>query len=100
MGSCQSRHEIRLKRECLGAGWFGRTSISTAGETFKAFAPRPQPPEPPVVLDGALERLHGEALLALLHGASARRSAGWLTKAENSGCKVQTAWLKNESLTS
>lgn len=41
------------------------TNVSTAGEAFKAFVPSPLPPEPPVVLDGALEQLHGEALLAL-----------------------------------
>lgn len=40
-------------------------TVSTAGEAFKAFVPRPLPPDPPVVLGGTLERLHGEALLAL-----------------------------------
>ena len=41
------------------------TTVSTTGEAFKAFVPSPLPPEPPVVLDTALEQLHSEALMAL-----------------------------------
>ena len=41
------------------------TTVSTAGEAFKAFVPSPLPPDPPVVLDGALEQLHAEALMAI-----------------------------------
>ena len=40
-------------------------TVSTVGEPFKAFVPCPLPPDPPIVMDGALERLHGEAQLAL-----------------------------------
>lgn len=39
--------------------------VSTAGEAFKAFVPKPLPPDPPLVITGTLESLHGEALLAL-----------------------------------
>jgi Fic family protein len=43
----------------------GRYEItSTAGESVRAFVPTPLPPEPPVLLEGALQTLHERALLA------------------------------------
>jgi cell filamentation protein, protein adenylyltransferase len=44
-------------------GRFHKTS--TAGETVRAFIPDPLPPAPPLVLDGALQVLLEQALLAL-----------------------------------
>jgi Fic family protein len=52
----------------------GRYEItSTAGESVRAFVPAPLPPEPPVLLEGALQTLHERALLACgrLDGVSA-----------------------------
>jgi Fic family protein len=40
-------------------------TVSTRDEPFKAFVPDPLPPRPPIVMDPTLERLHGEAQLAL-----------------------------------
>jgi len=40
-------------------------SVSTRDEPFKAFVPDALPPQPPIVMDVTLERLHGEAQLAL-----------------------------------
>lgn len=40
-------------------------TASTRDEPFKAFVPDALPPRPPLVMDAALERLHGEAQLAL-----------------------------------
>ena len=40
-------------------------TVSTGDEPFKAFVPDTLPPRPPIVMDSALERLHGEAQLAL-----------------------------------
>jgi Fic family protein len=37
---------------------------STAGETVRAFVPAPLPPDPPMVLEGAMQALHERALLA------------------------------------
>jgi Fic family protein len=43
----------------------GRYEItSTAGESVRAFVPAPLPPKPPVVLEGPLQALHEQALLA------------------------------------
>jgi len=43
----------------------GRYEItSTAGEAVRAFVPAPLPPKPPVVLEGPLQALHEQALLA------------------------------------
>ena len=43
----------------------GRYEItSTAGEAVRAFVPAPLPPKPPVVLEGPLQTLHEQALLA------------------------------------
>jgi Fic family protein len=43
----------------------GRYEItSTADESVRAFVPAPLPPEPPVLLEGALQTLHERALLA------------------------------------
>jgi Fic family protein len=39
-------------------------TISTVGETARAFVPFPLPPDPPIVLSGARARLHDRALLA------------------------------------
>jgi Fic family protein len=54
-----------------GAGRYEITS--TAGESVRAFVPAPLPPEPPVLLEGALQALHERALLACgrLDGVSA-----------------------------
>ena len=62
-----------------GAGLMQRVVVghyeitSTAGEPVRAFVPAPLPPEPPVLLDGALQALHERALLACgrLDGVSA-----------------------------
>ncbi|MEZ5515747.1 MAG: Fic family protein [Steroidobacteraceae bacterium] len=40
-------------------------SVSTAGESFKAFVPAPLPPEPPIVWSASLRRRFDAALLAL-----------------------------------
>ena len=40
-------------------------TVSTRDEPFKAFVPDALPPRPPIVMDSMLERLHGEAQLAL-----------------------------------
>ena len=40
-------------------------TVSTRDEPFKAFVPDALPPRPPIVMDSALETLHGEAQLAL-----------------------------------
>ncbi|MFU8893651.1 MAG: Fic family protein [Luteolibacter sp.] len=40
-------------------------TVSTRDEPFKAFVPYPLPPRPPIIMNSALERLHGEAQLAL-----------------------------------
>lgn len=40
-------------------------TASTRDEPFKAFVPDPLPPQPPIQMDAELERLHGEAQLAL-----------------------------------
>ena len=40
-------------------------TVSTRDEPFKAFVPDPLPPRPPIVMDSVLERLHGQAQLAL-----------------------------------
>ncbi len=40
-------------------------SVSTAGESFKAFVPAPLPPDPPVVWSASLRRRFDAALLAL-----------------------------------
>lgn len=40
-------------------------TVSTGDEPFRAFVPNPLPPEPPVVLDTALENMHGKAQMAL-----------------------------------
>ena len=40
-------------------------TVSTRDEPFKAFVPDDLPPRPPIVMDSTLERLHGEAQLAL-----------------------------------
>jgi Fic family protein len=40
-------------------------TVSTRDESFKAFVPDSLPPRPPIVMDSTLERLHGEAQLAL-----------------------------------
>jgi Fic family protein len=37
---------------------------STAAETVRAFVPAPLPPDPPMVLEGAMQTLHERALLA------------------------------------
>jgi hypothetical protein len=43
----------------------GRYEItSTSGESVRAFVPAPLPPKPPVVLEGPLQALHEQALLA------------------------------------
>lgn len=43
----------------------GRYEITrTAGEAVRAFVPAPLPPKPPVVLEGPLQALHEQALLA------------------------------------
>lgn len=40
-------------------------TLSTRDEPFRAFVPDTLPPRPPIVMDSTLERLHGEAQLAL-----------------------------------
>lgn len=40
-------------------------TVSTRDEPYKAFVPDALPPRPPIVMDSTLERLHGEAQLAL-----------------------------------
>lgn len=40
-------------------------TVSTRDEPFRAFVPNSLPPRPPVVLDASLEKMHGEAQLAL-----------------------------------
>lgn len=40
-------------------------TVSTRDEPFKAFVPDPLPPRPPIGMDSTLERLHGQAQLAL-----------------------------------
>ena len=40
-------------------------TVSIKDEPFKAFVPDALPPRPPIVMDPTLERLHGEAQLAL-----------------------------------
>lgn len=40
-------------------------TVSARDEPFKAFVPDALPPRPPIVMDSTLERLHGEAQLAL-----------------------------------
>ena len=40
-------------------------TVSTRDEPFKAFVPDALPPRPPIVMDSTLERLHGEAQVAL-----------------------------------
>lgn len=40
-------------------------TVSTRDEPFKAFVPDALPPQPPIMMDATLERLHGEAQLAL-----------------------------------
>lgn len=40
-------------------------SVSTRDEPFKAFVPNALPPQPPIVMNSTLERLHGEAQLAM-----------------------------------
>lgn len=40
-------------------------TVSTRDEPFKAFVPDALPPRPPIAMDSTLERLHGEAQLAL-----------------------------------
>jgi Fic family protein len=40
-------------------------TVSTRDESFKAFVPDALPPRPPIIMDTALARLHGEAQLAL-----------------------------------
>ena len=40
-------------------------TVSTRDEPFKAFVPDALPPRPPLIMDKTLERLHGEAQLAL-----------------------------------
>jgi len=52
----------------------GRYEVtSAAGESVRAFVPAPLPPDPPVLLEGALQALHERALLACgrLDGVSA-----------------------------
>ena len=52
----------------------GRYEISTtSGERIRAFVPAPLPPDPPLVLDGALQQAFESATLALgrLDGISA-----------------------------
>ena len=52
----------------------GRYEVSsTAGEVVQAFVPAPLPPDPPLLLHGALQALHESALLACgrLDGVSA-----------------------------
>jgi hypothetical protein len=56
-----SRYHAAMIRRITG----DYLTVSTAGEAFKAFVPRPLPPDPPVAFGGMLERLHAEALLAL-----------------------------------
>lgn len=55
-------------------GVTGRYAVSTlAGERVRAFVPEPLPPDPPLRIDGALQRQLDDALLALgrLDGVSA-----------------------------
>jgi Fic family protein len=40
-------------------------TVSTRDEPFQVFVPDALPPQPPIVMDATLERLHGEAQLAL-----------------------------------
>lgn len=40
-------------------------TVSTRDEPFHAFVPSPLPPDPPVTLDATLEKMHGEAQMAL-----------------------------------
>lgn len=40
-------------------------TVSARDEPFKAFVPDTLPPQPPIVMDVTLERLHGEAQLAM-----------------------------------
>jgi Fic family protein len=40
-------------------------TVSTREEPFQAFVPNPLPPHPPIILDETLEKMHGEAQLAL-----------------------------------
>ena len=58
-----------MKRD--SAGRYELTS--TAGEEVRAFVPAPLPPEPPLLIEGALQALHDRALLACgrLDGVSA-----------------------------
>jgi Fic family protein len=49
-----------MKREATGH----YEVTSTAGETVRAFVPAPLPPDPPMVLEGAMQALHERALLA------------------------------------
>jgi Fic family protein len=58
-----------MKRD--SAGRYELTS--TAGEQVRAFVPAPLPPEPPLLIEGALQALHDRALLACgrLDGVSA-----------------------------
>jgi Fic family protein len=56
-----SRHLVEVKTRNTGR----YVTVSTRDEPFKAFVPDALPPQPPIVMDTPLERLHGEAQLAL-----------------------------------
>jgi len=55
------RHPVEVKTRETGR----YVTVSTRDEPFKAFVPDALPPQPPIMMDATLERLHGEAQLAL-----------------------------------
>ncbi|MCU0778680.1 MAG: Fic family protein [Akkermansiaceae bacterium] len=56
-----SRHPVEVIARKTGC----YVTVSTRDEPFQVFVPDALPPQPPIVMDATLERLHGEAQLAL-----------------------------------
>ncbi len=55
------RTSVPVKKRVTGR----YVKVSTRDEPFTAFVPHPLPPQPPIILDAALEKMHGEAQVAL-----------------------------------